>query len=1389
MAESTPSSPQPNSGDSSQPSAPPAAPPRRRWLWLKRLLILVVLLGLLVALLPTLASTSLVRGMVLRQVNKSLRGQADIQDWSLGWFTGVDVKNVRLMDEQGAVVLSVGRVRSTASLAGLIRGNLDLGQVLIDDPDLANVVVGPDGITNIQRILGLDQPSQGEITVPDLKAAVTVSNLRGRIITPDVSQPFYIEPSRLSATIDDINGPIRHDIQIACRAGDGPRGTIQITGEIDLIEGNKVDLSQLAMDGKVSLAGVEVAAVNPFLKLAGVALLAKGAVDGSLQVTAAGLSGTTAQGQIDIASASVGGAAMAGDTYAARKISIPVNIWRVGEGAQARLKADVRVKFDHGELAVAADAPEQSLSRAAGLLTSLLLPPPAERNVPASIGPLQPGSVQVRLDVTDAAGIANQLPHLLKLLEDTRIESGKLALEAKLEMAPSRLSVATSLSVADVAGRSNGKPVRLANVSFTGKAAAQDTLANLRDLAAQLSSAFAGLDGGGASLADQSWKAEIDIGKLHAELAQFVDIDQYLAGATKAAALLKDEKINIDLAGGVDLAKGVTVKLSSLSLASSSGLLTLQKSPDRELVLGLGEGNVKGSGAVQIGADLLRGAQIARALGYELSAEGRPGELLGGRLGGTIRLNRADQPLSLVEAEFDLTGVNVRTSGRPMRNQPVRITLKAAVPDDMGQVDQLQVAVTSELADVTVKDARLALFTGQGEQRRAVSPMHMAQAGTIDVNVPDVARLMTLAAAFSPPGAPATRPSIELRGGAVQANATLTRELGKAILKDATIALSKITLANGPATWVQPADKPITLALAASLDAVDDPKLTPAQQIRSVNITQLSGDLLVGKLSMPKAIAIANPAGAISASGSIELSGKIADASSLLAVLQGKAGADALPFAGDFAVSQAVNTRGDVVQLAGSANVNKFTVTRDGKVMFSEDQLAIANDLGFDTAKQSLAINTLKVDARASGVVKVDVIGGKISDLSGRRTIDPMQIKLAYDLPKVWEIVRPLLSAEQLASLGDVKVAGKQERQFTLSGAFPAGKPFNEAIQLLKVEGSIGADRIEAAGATVENLDLPLRLDNGVLSVPAAARPDGSDAATALVNGGKLRLAGASLDLTQPDLRITLPPGLKVLEGVSINAVFARRYLGGVLPILSSVPQSGGQIDLAVVSCERLALASLTGGPLPKDPGRAQLTFAIRELIMGGGFIGTLLTLADVPGGRDARTMYGDVRDGKIYIENGRVRHVMPIQVSRDDTLKLDGTMSLADLTYSPLNIGVPGAWMKVVSRDLARFLPEHVEMPFAGPVTDLKIAPGFVQKLARDAAARALLGGGRAPATTQAAPPDPAGALIDILRGKPQEPQPRQPQVQPAPPKPQPEPEPPPTTRRGPRRPRQPQP
>jgi len=59
---------------------------------------LLILLLLLVIFLPAIASTGAARRFALGKVNQSLNGRVDIADWSIGWFGGIDVKGIKVMD-------------------------------------------------------------------------------------------------------------------------------------------------------------------------------------------------------------------------------------------------------------------------------------------------------------------------------------------------------------------------------------------------------------------------------------------------------------------------------------------------------------------------------------------------------------------------------------------------------------------------------------------------------------------------------------------------------------------------------------------------------------------------------------------------------------------------------------------------------------------------------------------------------------------------------------------------------------------------------------------------------------------------------------------------------------------------------------------------------------------------------------------------------------------------------------------------------------------------------------------------------------------------------------------------------------------------------------------
>ena len=71
--------------------------PRRRWL--KWLLIFVVFIGVLVALLPMLASGP-GKGMLLSTVSKQLNGSASADSIDIGWFSDAKIEGLKVQHER-----------------------------------------------------------------------------------------------------------------------------------------------------------------------------------------------------------------------------------------------------------------------------------------------------------------------------------------------------------------------------------------------------------------------------------------------------------------------------------------------------------------------------------------------------------------------------------------------------------------------------------------------------------------------------------------------------------------------------------------------------------------------------------------------------------------------------------------------------------------------------------------------------------------------------------------------------------------------------------------------------------------------------------------------------------------------------------------------------------------------------------------------------------------------------------------------------------------------------------------------------------------------------------------------------------------------------------------
>ena len=130
--------------------------------FLKRLfgfgLILLLVIGVLIALLPTLVSTDWGRQQLIHWVNQSIPGKIEIHSLHLNWTAGQNIEGILLTDPQGHSVLQVEKVSTEATLWQLLRKSTHLGYTQIIDLNAA-IQTNEKGTTNLQTALGLDPKS------------------------------------------------------------------------------------------------------------------------------------------------------------------------------------------------------------------------------------------------------------------------------------------------------------------------------------------------------------------------------------------------------------------------------------------------------------------------------------------------------------------------------------------------------------------------------------------------------------------------------------------------------------------------------------------------------------------------------------------------------------------------------------------------------------------------------------------------------------------------------------------------------------------------------------------------------------------------------------------------------------------------------------------------------------------------------------------------------------------------------------------------------------------------------------------------------------------------------------------------------------------------------
>jgi hypothetical protein len=816
-------------------------------------------------------------------------------------------------------------------------------------------------------------------------------------------------------------------------------------------------------------------------------------------------------------------------------------------------------------------------------------------------------------------------------------------------------------------------------------------------------------------------------------------------------ALLTNETIRGALGGSITLGQDkIGANLTALSLTSQTGLVNIGKT-DAPLTLNVvpSKNDISGNGTITIASNLKRVSDLAQSFSGP-TTQPATAQLRSGQFNGTVALTKTDN--TKIDFNGQLSNLTVAASGKnAMENEQITVALAATAPNDVNGNQPITASgkIGSSFVNTTVSDVRILL--------NASSLLDRLQNANLDVQAPDLSKLMVLAQAFGAAPAPAATPAparnarsrqaaanqtetanstepiapLEVRSGAANVKLAISRDVASKTTKIdiPDMQLTNISLRRGERQY--DAKQPIALKLAVRIEG-DSP-----ENIKSLRVDQLSGNTEFATFQTSQPVTITSPLSPQpSYGGEFKAQGSIDSLVPLLAVLQG---AERLPYGGKFDVTQKLATAGKNSTLVGAMNISGFQVldASTRKPVFTESQIAIRNDVGLDIAGHIASINNFSVDMPQSQALAVKA-NAKVIDWENARQIQGVdsaaaKLALTYDLEKLWPIIRPMLSPDLQEQYKDLKIQGKYTKEFIVSGSLPAQPPSasKSSLAMLNAEGSLSLDLLDLPqGITVQYFDLPISMKNGVLKTGAAPEsqsrklqlPPAEEggrvrnivANTAVANGGALNLDNITVDLSQSTPTVTFQPRHILLRGVKLTPVLADS-LGkiGAMALLGS-RDANGLVAMTILEGKDVPLGELLR---TRKNVRMRIAIAVENLQMGGVLAqGLGLVAPPFKGG-----IHGSITGSTITIADGKATTELTLQqdrmvqdsrtgrnVNRPVPLKFSGVLGLANLDLKS-GVEIPA---DALIQELAQAFPNGATIPFTGTGGAVSFDAGkFVQE------------------------------------------------------------------------------
>ncbi len=489
--------------------------PRKRRRLLRGCLTVVggLLLILAVALFfaPTIVARTALRQRIVPLALPDFQGQVSIDSASLGWFSAIELRGVKISDLDGGELADARRITSEKTLWGLLWNPNQLGKFQIDQPHVQ--VTMTEASSNLEAAIAPYLTSSGSAApLPQFAIVVKEGVVDARDSVTDTSWSLQ----KVEATVEATGKGSELMVKVSANAASPSAGPASIAADLHYCPAKEGDAPRADNRLRLNSESLDLAILPPLLRRFAGPLTTGGAAtctatyqwndDGSsqsvqidnLHVAQLDVGAPQWLGgerlQLPIVNAS-GHVSMQGDKLVAENLLVTSDL--------AKLDADGT--FDLGKL-----SPD--------LLTSLL----QETDAKAS------GEV-------DLALLAKSFPQTLRIRDGISVTSGKVTATVYSRLENQRRRWGAVVETANLTAVSAGQPIRwdqpIHVTMFAGQTPNGPAIEQFI-----CKSNFLQLDGQG-SLATGQLAIKGDLDKLAVELAKFVDLSGYQLAGTVAGKL------------------------------------------------------------------------------------------------------------------------------------------------------------------------------------------------------------------------------------------------------------------------------------------------------------------------------------------------------------------------------------------------------------------------------------------------------------------------------------------------------------------------------------------------------------------------------------------------------------------------------------------------------------------------------------------------------------------------------------------------------------------------------------------------------------------------------------------------------------------------------------